>query len=133
MVCEGLEFDTRLARALHEGPEVLPADSGLLTGYLDMIAALLADHATERHESWAMALEAEAEIADLLALEEVVAERAVSLRAETIDGILGKLRLWRRLESDEESAAAEDGRASVRDRLVLSVEADLSRIARALN
>ncbi len=71
--------------------------------------------------------------ADLLALEEVVAERAVSLRSETVDGILGKLRLWRRLESDEESIGAEDGRASVRDRLVLSVEADLSRIARSLN
>lgn len=132
MVSAGLEFDTRLARAMQEGPEVLPGDAGLLTGYLDMIAVLLADHAAERHDSLSDALETEAEIAGLLALEELVAERAVSLRAETIAGVLGKLRIWRRLDSGEESCDAEDGRASARDRLVLSVEADLVRMAREL-
>jgi hypothetical protein len=132
MVGAGLEFDTRLARALQEGPEVLPADAGLLAGYLDMIAGLLAGHATELPENWAEALETEAEVAGLLALEELVAERAVSLRAETIAGVLGKLRVWRRLDCGEECADEEDGRASARDRLVLSVEADLVRMARAL-
>ncbi|MDP5122359.1 MAG: hypothetical protein NWP84_00560 [Cyanobium sp. MAG_04] len=131
MVVVGLEFDTRLARALQEGPEVLPADAEALTGYLDMIAGLLADHATERHESWSSAVESEKEIADLLALEEVVAERAVSLRAETVEAVLQKLRVWRRLDSGDGACDDEDGRATVRDRLVLSVEADLTRMARA--
>ena len=131
MVVVGLEFDTRLARALQEGPEVLPADAEVLTGYLDMIAGLLADHATERHESWSSAVESEKEIADLLALEEVVAERAVSLRAETVEAVLQKLRVWRRLDSGDGACDDEDGRATVRDRLVLSVEADLTRMARA--
>lgn len=131
MVEVGLEFDTRLARALQEGPEVLPADADVLTGYLDLIAGLLADHAMEHDVSWSMAVEASSSVADLLALEEIVAERAVSLRAETLEAILGKLRIWRRLDSSEESCDEEDGRAGVRDRLVLSVEADLTRLARA--
>jgi hypothetical protein len=133
MVDVGMEFDTRLAQALQEGPEVLPADSEMLTGYLDMIAGLLADHAMEREESWDIALEAEASIADLIALEEIVAERAISIRAETLAAVLEKLRIWRRLESSEESCDTEDGRAGPRDRLVLSIEADLVRMARAVH
>lgn len=131
MVGVGIEFDTRLARALQEGPEVLPGDAEALTGYLDMIAGLLADHASERQGSWSMAVEAASEVADLLALEEVVAERAISLRAENVESVLQKLRIWRRLDSDDGECDDEDGRATVRDRLVLSVEADLTRMARA--
>ena len=131
MTVVGLEFDTRLARALQEGPGVLPADATVLTGYLDMIAELLADHAAVWQESLAEAEESGSEIADLFALQDVVAERAISLRAESVGEVLEKLRIWRRLHSDEECRAEEDGRATPRDRLVLSVEADLARIARA--
>ena len=131
MVVVGLEFDTRLARALQEGPEVLPPDAQVLNGYLDMIAGLLADHATERQENWSSAVETASSIADLLALEETVGERAISLRAETVESVLQKLRIWRRFNSGDGSCDDVDGRATVRDRLVLSVEADLTRIARA--
>jgi hypothetical protein len=118
-------LDINLLRAMREGTSALPADLGKLRGYLRMIGALLEEKARELEPSWEQACAAAAEIATLQDLETSVAERAISVRAESLEQVRAKLAIWRALVS-----GGEDGDLrSPRSRLVLSIEADLERLS----
>lgn len=121
-----LEMD--LMRALRGGSSVLPEDLGRLRGYLRMIGTLLEEKASELEPSWEQACAAAAEIRTLQELEKSVAERAIAIRARTVEEARSKLAIWRALAPDCDC----DDEASPRNRLVLSVEADLERISREL-
>lgn len=117
-------LDNHLVQAIRQGGGVLPADLDLLRGYLRLIGSLLAEKASELETSLEAADASAAEIETLQGLETAVAERAISIRAADLRAIREKLAIWRAL-----SAGAEDGdMASPRNRLVLSVEADLERL-----
>jgi hypothetical protein len=118
-------LDINLLRAMREGTSALPADLGKLRGYLRMIAALLEEKARELEQSWEQACAAAAEISTLQDLETSVAERAISVRAESLEQVRAKLAIWRALAS-----GGEDGDLrSPQSRLVLSIEADLERLS----
>jgi hypothetical protein len=118
------QLDTNLVRAIREGTSALPADLGKLRGYLRMIGALLEEKARELEPSWEQACDAAAEITTLQDLEASVAERAIAVRAESLDEIRAKLGIWRAL-----AAGSDDGHLrSPQSRLILSVEADLERL-----
>jgi len=120
-------LDINLVRAMREGTSALPADLGKLRGYLRMIGALLEEKARELEPSWEQACASAAEITTLHNLETAVAERAIAVRSEGIEQVLTKLAIWRAL-----AAGGEDGDLrSPQSRLVLSVEADLERLATA--
>jgi len=117
-------LDINLLRAMREGTSALPADLGKLRGYLRMIGALLEEKARELEPSWEQACAAATEIATLQDLEMSVAERAISVRAESLEQVRAKLAIWRALAS-----GGEDGDLrSPPSRLVLSIEADLERL-----
>jgi hypothetical protein len=117
-------LDINLVRAMREGTSALPADLGKLRGYLRMIGTLLEEKARELEPSWDQACAAAAEIATLQDLEASVAERAIAVRAESLDQVRAKLAIWRAL-----AAGSEDGDLrSPQSRLILSVEADLERL-----
>jgi hypothetical protein len=118
-------LDTNLLRALREGTSALPADLGKLRGYLRMIGALLEERACELEPSWEQACAAAAEIATLQDLEISVAERAIGVRAESLEQVRAKLAIWRALASTGEDRDLR----SPHNRLVLSIEADLERLS----
>jgi hypothetical protein len=120
-----LKLDIRLVRAMRRGPGELPADLGMLRGYLRTIALLLSEKASEVEASWPDACVAASEIETLLKLEAVVVERAVDVRARTLTDVQVKLEIWRATGAGyhEEDALAP------RTRLIYSVEADLARLA----
>jgi hypothetical protein len=119
------QLDINLVRAIREGTSALPADLGKLRGYLRMIGTLLEEKARELEPSWEQACASAAEIATLQDLEASVAERAIAVRAESLDQIRAKLAIWRAL-----AAGCDDGDLrSPRSRLILSVEADLERLS----
>ena len=119
------KLDYRLVHAIHGGAEALPNDITCLRGYLRMIEALLAEKAAELEPSWEQACAAAAEIATLQDLEASVAERAIGVRAASIEQVRAKLAIWRAL-----AAGGEDGDLrSPQSRLILSVEADLERLS----
>ena len=120
-------MDMRLLRALEEGPEALPSDLRRLASYLQLIEDLLAEKAREYHPTWEMTVIAGAEQADLHALQESIAERAIDVHAGDTETVLAKLAIWRALEGLE--LDCEDGLPAgpLRDRLVHSIEADLQR------
>ncbi len=118
------KLDCQLVRALREGSSALPSDLRQLRSYLRLIESLLLEKADELEPSWEQACASAAEIATLQALEASVVERAIAVRADNLDALRTKLAIWRTLESD-----AEDGERCQRDRLVLSVEADLERLS----
>ena len=90
-----------------------------------MIGSLLEEKAAELEPSWEQACAAAAEIATLQDLEASVAERAIAVRAESIEQVRAKLAIWRAL-----AAGGEDGDLrSPQSRLILSVEADLERLS----
>ena len=110
---------------MREGTSALPDDLGKLRGYLRMIGALLEEKARELEPSWEQACAAAAEIVTLQDLETSVAERAIGVRAESLDQVRSKLAIWRAL-----AAGSEDGDLrSPQSRLVLSIEADLERLS----
>jgi hypothetical protein len=121
------KLDDRLVRALREGMEVLPEDLTRLRGYLGMIDALLAEKARDFEPSWAQACAAAAEVETLQALEAAVIERAIGVRAGDLGAVRVKLEIWRALAD----GAPEGDLSSPRDRLILSVEADIERLSRA--
>lgn len=123
----GTKLDDRLVRALREGASALPEDLTRLRAYLRMIDALLAEKAAEIEPSWTLACAAAAEVETLHTLETAVAERAIATHARDIGEVRAKLEIWRSLAA----GAADGDMASPRNRLVMSVEADLERIARA--
>lgn len=117
-------LDINLVRALRTGTSALPEDLAKLRGYLRMIGSLLEEKARELEPSWELACAAAAEIVTLQDLESAVAERAISVRAGSIDDVRAKLAIWRAL-----AAGSEDGDLrSPMNRLVLSIEADLERL-----
>ncbi len=117
------KLDDRLLRALSGDAAALPGDIASLTGYLRLIQDLLGERAVEHEPSWALACASAAEIETLQALETTVVERAIGLRVGDLDGVLTKLAIWRQL--------GEDSECRLRDRLILSLEDDLRRLARA--
>jgi hypothetical protein len=120
-------MDFRLTRAVAGGCGTLPEDLDALADYLEMIGVLLAEKAAELEPSWEQACAAAVEIATLQDLEAAVAERAIAVRAQNLADLRAKLAIWRGL-----APGAEDGDlAAPRNRLILSVEADLVRLARA--
>lgn len=120
------KLDYRLVRAMRQGTDALPDDVGQLRGYMRMIGMLLAEKAAELEPSWEQACAAAAEIETLQNLEVAVAERAVTIRAESLETVRGKLAIWRAL-----GPASDDEMRSPRNRLILSVEADLERLSLA--
>ncbi|MBP7002336.1 hypothetical protein [Amaricoccus sp.] len=120
------KIDDRLLRAMRQGAAALPEDLTLLRAYLRMIDALLAEKATELEPSWSQACEAAAEVETLMALEAAVTEKAIGVRARNLEDVRAKLEIWRALAA----GASECDMSSPRDRLVLSIEADLGRIGR---
>ena len=120
----GSRLDYRLVRALRQGTDALPDDVAELRGYMRMIGMLLAEKAAELEPSWEQACAAAAEIETLQNLEVAVAERAVTIRAESLETVRGKLAIWRAL-----GPASDDEMRSPRNRLILSVEADLERLS----
>jgi hypothetical protein len=122
----GTALDNRLVRALREGKQVLPADLGQLRAYLRLIAGLLAEKAEEVEADWELACVAAAELDTLQTLEVAVAERAITVRSDTLDEVRSKLEIWRALAAGDEDCDLRDPR----NRLILSVEADLERLVR---
>jgi len=121
------KLDYRLVRALREGTDALPGDIGALLGYLRMIGSLLAEKASELEPAWDLTCAAAAEIETLLTLERTVAERAIAVRATSIDMVRGKLAIWRALGPDSEDCDMD----SPRNRLILSIDEDLARLGPA--
>mgnify|MGYP003405978695 CR=1 FL=1 len=119
-------IDDRLLRAMRRGADALPDDLALLRAYLRTIDALLAEKATEVEPTWAEACAAAAEVETLMGLETAVAEKAISVRAGNLEDVRTKLEIWRALAA----GATECDMSSPRDRLILSIEADLGRIGR---
>jgi hypothetical protein len=117
-------LDTNLLRAMREGASALPSDLGKLRGYLRLIGSLLEEKAAELEASWEQACAVAAEIATLQELEASVAERAIAVRAQSLEQVRVKLAIWRALAS-----GCEDGDLrSPQSRLVLSIDADLERL-----
>jgi len=116
------KLDQPLVRALRGGAAALPEDIERLTGYMRLIQQLLGEKAAEHEPTWAQACASAAEIETLQGLEAAVVERAISLRVDNLDGVLTKFGIWR--------ALVDDGTHGLRDRLVLSVEADIQSIVR---
>jgi hypothetical protein len=123
----GTALDDRLVRALREGKQVLPGDLGQLRAYLRLIAGLLAEKAEEVEADWEQACLSAAELDTLQTLEAAVAERAITVRSNTLDEVRSKLEIWRALAAGDEDCDLRDPR----NRLILSVEADLERLVRA--
>jgi hypothetical protein len=120
------KLDYRLVRAMRRGTAVLPGDIAQLRSYLRMIEVLLAEKASEVEPAWDLSCAAAAEIETLLKLEQTVAERAIAVQATTLDGVRGKLAIWRAIGPDGEDVDLD----SVRNRLILSIDEDLARLRR---
>ncbi|MBP7241121.1 hypothetical protein [Amaricoccus sp.] len=120
------KIDDRLLRAMRGGVDALPDDLALLRAYLRTIDALLAEKAMEVEPTWSEACAAVAEVETLMELETAVAEKAISVRAGNLEDVRTKLEIWRALAA----GATDCDMSSPRDRLVLSIEADLGRIGR---
>lgn len=119
-----------LTRALNEGVRALPEDLGQLVEYLRFIEDLLREKAQEHEPNWDLVEASGAEIETLQRLEATVVDQAVLLRADTLEAVLLKFEIWRGLGQAGEGADGDGGKASPRDRLMLSAEADLVRLAR---
>lgn len=120
-------LDNALVRAMRGGHGALPECPRRLAGYLRTIERLLAEKAREHETNWDEACVAAKEVETLQALATAVAERVIAMRGDDLPAVLAKLALWRDLApAGEDDACAR----AQRDRLVLSVEADLVRLAR---
>jgi hypothetical protein len=120
------KLDYQLVHAMRRGAGALPGDLGQLRNYLRTIETLLAEKAAELEPSWEQACAAASEIITLQELEATVAERVIAVRAESLKDVRTKLAIWRAL-----APGAEEGDLRTqRNRLILSVEADLERLER---
>lgn len=119
-----LHLDNRLVRSLHEGIDVLPDDLGELNAYLRTITNLLEEKAGDLEPSWEMLCSAAAEIETLQELESTVTERVIAVRSRNLDDVRGKLEFWRALAASSDDCEMTDPR----NRLILSIEADLERL-----
>ncbi|MFO1141107.1 MAG: hypothetical protein U1E59_01755 [Amaricoccus sp.] len=107
--------------------DALPADIGCLQGYMRMIEGLLEEKASELEPSWEAACAIATEIETLHALETAVAERVIAMRALTASTpCAGSSRYGAR----SVAGADDSDERSPRNRLILSVDADLERMAR---
>ncbi len=120
------KLEEGLVDALRAGAGVLPGDLGVLADCLRTIGILLAEKAMELEPSWDEALAVAAEIETLFDLETAVAERAIATPAASLAEVLAKLAIWKALSDN----TGDGGPDTVRDRLVLSVAADLERLGR---
>ncbi len=107
------KLDYRLVHAIRGGAEALPNDITCLRGYLRMIEALLAEKAAELEPSWEQVCAVAAEIETLQSLEVAVAERAIAIRADSLETVRGKLAIWRALAP----GAEDENMTSPRNRL----------------
>ncbi len=123
-MCSHCNLDVQLVRAIREGAAALPGDLERLRSYLTMIERLLHEKANDLEPSWDAACAIAAEIEALHALEASVAERAIAVSADTMAGIRTKLAIWHTLTAGSE----EDDMSTPRNRLILSIEADLRRL-----
>lgn len=123
-MCLDPKVDVQLMRALKEGAGALPGDLDRLLGYMSLIGGLLEEKANDLEPSWDAACAAAAEIETLQVLESTVAERAILTAADTLRAVRSKLAIWKALTlgADEEADAP-------RNRLILSIEDDLQRLA----
>lgn len=117
------KLDVQLVRAIREGVSALPGDLTRLRSYVLMIEHLLQEKAADLEPSWEAACNAAAEIETLHRLEDTVAERAIAVEASTLHAVRSKLAIWKILSGRDE------GTDEMRDRLILSIDADLSRLA----
>lgn len=118
------KLDVQLVRAIREGVGALPADLERLRSYVTLIEHLLEEKARELEPSWEAACDTAAEIETLHALEDTVTERAIGIEASTLTGIRAKLAIWKVLVLH-----AEDELDALRNQLILSIGADLDRMA----
>lgn len=123
-MCIDPNLDIQLVRALREGAAALPGDLDRLRSYMSLIGTLLEEKAGELEPSWEAACAAAAEIETLQTLELTVAERAIATGADTLLAVRTKLAIWKAL-----SAGADEDMAAPRNRLILSIESDLHRLA----
>lgn len=107
------------------GASALPDDLDRLRGYMRMIGALLEEKAQEIEPSWGLACLAAREIETLQGLGTAVVERATAVRARSLDEVRAKLAIWRAYAASNDEADLR----SPQSRLVLSVDADLERLA----
>lgn len=120
-------LDNALVRAMRGGHAALPECPHRLAGYLRTIERLLAEKAREHEPNWDEACAAAKEVETLQTLATAVAERVIAMRGQDLPAVLAKLALWRDLApAGEDDACAR----ALRDRLVLSVEADIARLTR---
>jgi len=117
-------LDVQLVRAIREGTAALPGDLDRLCAYMSLIAGLLEEKANELEPSWEAACVAATEIETLQVLESTVAERAVGTSADTLRAVRSKLAIWKAL-----SEGADEDLDTPRNRLILSIEDDLRRLA----
>lgn len=129
MVESGI-FDMRLPRAIEQGVDALPADLRVLKDYLGFIQALLGEKACEYEQTWDQAVCAGVEVLDLHLLEEAVAERAATVPARCLGSVLEKLAIWRAMTASDGDRGDIGEEPTARDRLVLSIEADIEALAR---
>ncbi len=121
---------SRLQRALVDGPDALPDDPRQLVECLGEIETRLEEKANE-FEGTLKRAESGADCIERLQLLELdVAEKAVSVRATTIDAVLLKFQIWRLIGTGGDDRGAED---STRSRLAFSIERDLLAISQTLS
>lgn len=118
------KVDNGLVAALRSGAGELPSELGALGDCLSTIGLLLAEKAAELEPSWGEALATAAEIETLLDLEAAVAERATGIAATSLDELRAKIGIWKALAAGSDDPDPE----SPRDRLFLSIEADIDRL-----
>ncbi|HVL20788.1 MAG TPA: hypothetical protein VM422_07415 [Amaricoccus sp.] len=114
----------QLIRAIREGAAALPGDLDRLCAYMSLIGRLLEEKANELEPSWEAACAMAKEIETLQLLESAVAERAVGTAADTLAAVRSKLAIWKAL-----SEGSEEEPRTPRNRLILSIEDDLQRLA----
>jgi len=123
-LCIDPKLDVQLIRAIREGAAALPGDLDRLCAYMSLIGRLLEEKANELEPSWEAACAMAKEIETLQLLESAVAERAVGTAADTLAAVRSKLAIWKAL-----SEGSEEEPRTPRNRLILSIEDDLQRLA----
>lgn len=123
-MCIDPKMDVQLVRALKEGVPALPGDLERLRAYMALIGRLLEEKANELEPTWEGACAAAAEIETLQVLETNVAERAINTTADTLGAVRNKFAIWKAL-----SVGVDEDEDTPRNRLILSIENDLQRLA----
>lgn len=104
-------FDGGLLRVLLQGPRALPDDLARLEGYLNVVRRFLEEFAQEVDSDWDAEMRRASEVEALLELEEQITTKVADVRAETVRGVMYKLRIWEGIldaEFDEYERPAKD-------------------------